>query len=82
MNERFGELDGRMTFIIFFDLHAFEALLAMDPNGFNDLHQVFPCVGTARGGGFFLRQKERGRPGSDTHGFSVIKLSRTSHLPL
>ncbi len=82
MNERFGELGGRMTFIKFSDLPVFEALLAKGPNGLDDLHQVFPRVGTARGGGFFLPQKERGTPGSDTHGFSLIKLSRTSHLPL
>ncbi len=70
-----------MTFINFSDLHVFEALLAKGPNGFDDLHQVFPRVRMARGGGFFLPQKERGKPGSDTHGFSVIQLSRTSHLP-
>ncbi len=82
MNERFGELGGRMTFINFSDLHVFEALLAKGLNGFDDLHQVFPRVGTARGGGFFLLQEERGRPGSDTHGFSIIKLISTSHLLL
>lgn len=71
-----------MTFISFSDLHVFEALMAKDPNGFDDLHQVFPRVGTARGGGYFLPKKERGRPGSGTHGSSVIKLSRISHLPL
>jgi len=57
MNERFGELGGRMTFINFSDLHVFEALLAMGPNGFDDLHQVFPWVGTARGGGFFSHRR-------------------------
>ncbi len=72
MNERLGELGGRMTFINFFDLHVFVALLAKGLNGFDDLHQVFPRVGTARGGGFFLLQKERGRPRPDTHRFSVI----------
>ncbi len=69
MNERFGELGGRMTLIKFSDLHVLEALLAKGPNGLDDLHQVFPRVGTARGGGFFLPQKERGRPGSGTHEF-------------
>jgi len=57
MNERLGELGGRMTFINFSDLHVFEALLAKGLNGFNDLHQVFPRVGTARGGGFFLLRR-------------------------
>ena len=81
VNERFGELGGRMTLIKFSDPHVFEALLAKGPNGLDNLHQVFPRVGTARGGGLFLTQKERGRPGSGKHGFSLI-ISRTSHLPL
>jgi hypothetical protein len=73
MNERLDGLGGRMTSVNFSDLHdVFEALLAKGLNGFDDLHQVFPRVGTVRGGGFFLLQKERGRPGSDPHGFSVI----------
>ncbi len=42
-----------MTLIKFSDLHVFEALLAKAPNGLDHLHQVFPRVGTARGGGFF-----------------------------
>ena len=71
-----------MTLIKFSDLHVFEALLSKAPNGLDHLHQVFPWVGTARGGGFFLPQRERGRPGFDVHGFSLIIISRTSHLPL
>jgi hypothetical protein len=47
-----------MTLIKFSDLHVFEALLAKGPNGLDHLHQVFPWVGTARGGGFF---SHRGR---------------------
>ncbi len=53
MIERFGELGGRMTFINFSDLHVFEALLAKGPNGFDDLHQVFPGWGRHVEAGFF-----------------------------
>ncbi len=58
MNERFGELGGRMTFINFSDLHVFAALPAKGPNGFDDLHQVFPGWGRHVEAGFF---SHRGR---------------------
>ncbi len=61
MNERLGELGGRMTFINFSDLHVFEALLAKGLNGFDDLHQVF--LGWVRHveAGFFLLTEGEGK---------------------
>ena len=50
-----------MTFINFSDLHVFEALLAKGLNGFDNLHQVFSRVGTARGGGVFSPTEGEGK---------------------
>jgi hypothetical protein len=73
MNESFGELGGRMTFINISDSHVFEILPANGPNGQDELNQVFPRVGIECVSAVRLPQGERGRPGHDTYEFSLIQ---------
>lgn len=73
MNESFGKLGGRMTFINISDSHVFEMLPADSPNGHDELYQVFPGVGIARASALRLPQRERGRPGHHSYKFSLIQ---------
>lgn len=73
MNESFGKLGGRMTFINISDSHVFQVLPANGPDGHDEPHQVFPRVRIARASALRLPQRERGGPGHDTYRFSLIQ---------